>query len=582
MRVRRGRFPAGAAVLAALLGGAAARSTASEDAILEPFGPAPTATSRRGVVVAAAPEAARIGAAVLANGGNAVDAAVATAFALAVSYPQAGNLAGGGFLVARTADGALHALDFRETAPAALSLVSFEGREASASVETGLGVGVPGSVRGLEEAHRRLGRLPWRDLVLPAAELADAGVVVTPRLAEELSEQSAAMGRFPATRRLFWKNGAPFRAGDRLVQRDLAGTLRAIAAGGADAFHRGPTASRVAAHARSLGGVLTAADLAAYRPVWRTPFVFPWRGRTIVTMPPPSSGGFLLASALGQLERLPADLVRRRDATSLHLVVEVLRRAFADRNRWLGDPDCVDVPLRDLLAPERLDALASTISSSRAGDSRSFAGDLVPERGGETTHLSVATAGGEAVSLTTTLNETFGVGAVVPGVGVLLNDEVDDFTTRPGRANLFGLVQGDRNAVRAGARPLSSMTPTIVLEGERPVLVLGSPGGSRIPSAVLQVLLDTLERRTPLGEAIAAGRVHHQHLPDEVCVERGGFGAEVVRRLESLGHRVAERRHVGIVHAIGRAGDGLVGAADPRGYGAAVSTETASRARSAP
>jgi gamma-glutamyltranspeptidase / glutathione hydrolase len=553
-----------------------------------PFGPALTAVSSRGMVVAATPQAAEVGAAVLAAGGNAVDAAVATAFALAVTYPEAGNLAGGGFLVLRRRDGEVLALDFRETGPAAIRKGSFLGPDGKAvegaSTRMGLAVATPGTVRGLEAAHQRLGKLSWRSLVAEAARMAREGFPVTARLAKDLASQQGLFAPHPESLRIFFPGGRPIVEGATLVQPDLAATLDAIAERGADAFHDGPIALKIAAFVRSEGGVLTAEDLRAYRPVWRKPFSFEFGRWRLHTMPLPSSGGFLLASILGQLTRVGWTPAMLETPEGAHLVAEAERRAYAERNRWLGDGDVVDVPLARLLAPGHLGALARSIDRAKATPSARIDGGMGngTERP-QTTHLSVATVDGEAVSLTYTLNGAFGNGSVVPGVGVLLNNEMDDFAVAPGQPNLFGLVQGEQNAVRPGARPLSSMTPLIALEEGTLRLVLGSPGGSTIPTTVLQVFLRAGPGRSPLAEAVAGPRLHHQHLPDLIQYEKDGLPPETARRLRSMGHVLEPCGPIGMVHAIERAPNGLLtGAADPRGPGAPAAPAASAVVRPAP
>ena len=584
------RAASAAFCLVALLLFGAARGV-PEDArsvLPTPFGPSPTVTSRRGVVSSAETGASRAGAAVLSAGGNAVDAAVATAFALAVTYPQAGNLAGGGFAVVRSRDGDVHALDFRETAPAGTWERTFflpDGtpRE-NASRRGGLSVATPGTVRGLEELHRRLGRLPWARLVAPAVGLARGGFRVPEPMHADLVQEAARLKASPETRRIFFRGEEPVPAGELVMQPELAATLEAIARGGADAFHRGRIARLVAERVRATGGVLTEEDLSSYRPVWRPPVVVDFDRWRLVTMPPPSAGGVVLMSILGQLEAAPADLRGLDEAGRIHLVAEAMKRAFADRNEYVGDPDCVSMPLAALLAPARLAALGGSLRLDRATPSSAIKAGAVLREGDQTTHFSVATADGEAVAVTYTLNETFGNGDVVPGVGVLLNNEMDDFATQPGRPNLFGLIQGTANAVRAGARPVSSMSPMVVLEDGHPRFVLGSPGGSTIPSTVLEVFL----RAGPLGEslpaAVAAPRFHHQHLPDELVVERGAWPATVLEELRRRGDVVRERSltnswgRIGVVHAISFEKDGsLIGVADPRRYGRAASAEQSSR-----
>jgi gamma-glutamyltranspeptidase/glutathione hydrolase len=566
------------AAWALMLGGPATRSAPPAAA---PFGEAKAARSARGMVSAATPEAALAGARVLEAGGGAVDAAIATAFALAATYPQAGNLAGGGFAVVRTKDGEFFALDFRETAPAATwrntYLDAAGAPRGRASRDGGLAVATPGTVRGLESLHRKLGRLSWARLVAPAVRLAREGFRVHEGLTAQLALSRKVLSRDPEAARLFFSGGEPIAPGSLLVQPDLARTLERIAKGGADAFHTGEVARRIARFVRATGGVLTEADLARYAPSWRFPFVLDYGRFRLVTMPPPSAGGFLLASILGQLETVRGDISSRDAAESLHLIAEAERRAYADRNRFLGDPDCVAIPLARLLAPARLAALGFSIDPARATRSSAIAGGAWPGERDQTTHLSTATADGEAVALTYTLNDTFGNGAIVPGTGVLLNNEMDDFSTVPGTANMFGLVQGEANAVRAGGRPLSSMTPAIVLEDGRPRFVLGSPGGGTIPTTVLQVFLNAGPRGEPLAEAVDARRFHHQHLPDRIELEAGAFPEDVKAALREKGHVVEDRRSdsthgmLGQVHAIAFEKDGtLTGVADPRGYGAAA------------
>jgi len=538
---------------------------------MAPFGAPKVLASRKGVVVSAAPEASHAGVELLVAGGNAMDAAIASALALAVVYPEAGNLAGGGFLVARTPDGSAHALDFRETAPAGATRDMYLGPDGrpreDASTATALAVAVPGSVRGYAEAHRRFGRLPWSRVVAPAERLAREGFVVPPGLTADLAEEKALLSRWPESRRVFFPGGAPLAPGTLLKQPDLAATLARIAADGPDAFHVGPLARRVVEFVRSGGGLLSEEDLAGYRPVWRSVEEIRFGSLLVRTMPLPSSGGFVLRSVLAQLEVAAGAGAAPLDARRIHLLLEAERRAYADRNRWLGDPDCADVPLAELLAPARLAALGASIDAARATPSSAVGAPLAPESE-ETTHLSVATPDGFAVSLTTTLNGSFGNGAVVPGVGVLLNNEMDDFAVAPGRPNLYGLVQGLSNEVRAGARPLSSIAPTIVERDGEPFLVLGSPGGSTIPTTVLQVLLRAWGGED-LAAAVAAPRLHHQHTPDVAFVERGAVPRELTDALAARGHGVRERGAIGKVHAIAFGPGGvLTGVADPRGWGA--------------
>ncbi len=538
-----------------------------------PRDPAPVLSSSRGVVVSAAPEASQAGAEVLAAGGNAMDAALAAAFALAVVYPQAGNLAGGGFLVVRTPDDVVRALDFRETAPARATREMFLGKDgrpvAGSSTSTMLAVATPGSVRGYAEAHRLLGRLPWPKVVAPAERLAREGFVVPAGLSADLAAERELLSRWEETRRLFFPGGRPLAPGARLRQPELAATLARIGREGPDAFHRGEIAARIAAYVEAGGGVLSEADLSGYAPLWRAPDEIRFGDLVVHTMPLPSSAGLVLRSVLAQLEVARGTGPFLPDAAGYHLLLEAERRAYADRNRWLGDGDCVEVPLAELLGPARLARIGATIDPGRATPSTTVPGALAHERE-ETTHLSVATPDGFAVSLTTTLNGSFGNGAIVPGTGVLLNNEMDDFASAPGTPNLYGLVQGSANAVQAGARPLSSMAPAIVEKSGRPLLVVGSPGGSTIPTTVLQVLLRASGGEA-LDSAVAAPRLHHQHTPDVVFVERGRTPAELFEGLRQRGHVLRERGPIGKVHAVSFQPDGrLVGVADPRGYGASA------------
>ena len=465
-----------------------------------PFGAAPVAVSRRGAVASATAEASEAGAEIVASGGNAVDAAVATALALAVTYPSAGNLAGGGFAVGRTPAGELWALDFRETAPAGTWRNSFLGPDGKArphaSTTGGLAVATPGTVRGLEALHRRYGRLPWARLFRPAVRLARSGFRVQPGLTRILAAYEADLARDAAAAKIFLRDGKALAPGTLLVQEDLARTLETIAAKGADGFHRGAVARKIAAFVQATGGVLTEEDIAGYEPEWRPPFVFDDGRFRLVTMPLPSSGGFLLSSILGQLRFVHGSIEDRDAVESIHLIAEAERRAFADRNRFLGDPACVDVPLAGRSSRRRGSPRSGSRSIRRARHRRPRSPAAAwPREPDQTTHFVTATADGGVVSVTYTLNDTLGNHTVVPGVGVLLNNEMDDFATEPGAANSYGLVQGESNAVRAGARALSSMTPTIVLEGGRPRLALGSPGGAVIPTTVLQVYLNALVPR---------------------------------------------------------------------------------------
>jgi len=527
----------------------------------------------RGMVVAPEREAAATGLSVLRGGGNAVDAAVATAFALAVTYSRAGNLGGGGFLLYRAPDGSHAALDFRETAPQALTTAMFV--DASGRIDTarsqngGLSVGVPGTVAGLAAAHKRWGTRPWAELVAPAIRLAEEGVVVSERTAETFSAEKARLAADPAAAAIFTRNGTPIAEGERLVQKDLAKTLRAIAAQGASGFYDGPVAAAIVKGTSAAGGVMTLLDLARYRAIERAPLIGTYRGRTIVTFPLPSSGGIVLLQALAMLERFDLAASGAGAAITLHRIAEAERRAFADRTVYLGDPDVIDVPVKALLDPAYLAARTATIRDDRATPSSTIHPGTLPGIEGENTlHFSIADDRGGAVALSTTLNSWYGAALVAPGTGVLLNNEIDDFSLGKGVANQFGLVGGNANAVAGGKRPLSSMCPTIVESdtlGPRPFLILGAPGGPTIISSVLQTILHVVDDGMTLQEAVDAPRIHHQWLPDEILYERRAFTPEVAAGLRLRGHTLTERGPIGNVCAIGIDAEGrYTGAPDPR------------------
>lgn len=540
----------------------------------------PAVTAEEAMVVSPEPRATAIGVEVLRRGGNAVDAAVAVCFALAVTYPRAGNLGGGGFLLYRENGQTHHGLDFRETAPAALDPASFldeRGRPIPGlSVDGGMAVGVPGSVAGLFEAHRRWGSRPWAALIRPAQRLAREGFVVDAALAEALTlEDTARLAANPDARAIFYKQDRPLREGERLVQRDLAASLARIARRGPEGFYRGPVARAIVAAVVDTGGVVTEQDLAGYRPVMRRPVSGRYRGYRVVSFPPPSSGGVALLQILGMLEGFDVARAGPASSESIHLIAEVCRRVFADRSRWLGDPDHHDNPVERLLSPEYLGSRAADIRLETATPSASVRpGMALPKSRGETLHVSIADAAGHAVALTTTLNLSFGSGIVAPGTGILLNNEMDDFALAPGVPNSFGLLGGEANAVASGKRPLSSMTPTVVEfsgGGPRPALVLGSPGGSAIITSVAQVIVNVIDHGMPLQEAVDAPRFHHQWLPDRIVFEARGLPADVRRNLEARGHELKSEERIGNVNALGVDERGRwIGAADPRRGGLAA------------
>ncbi|WP_232630643.1 gamma-glutamyltransferase [Methylobacterium sp. Leaf118] len=518
--------------------------------------------------------ATRVGVAVLEKGGNAVDAAVAVGFALAVTLPRAGNLGGGGFMmVHRAPRRETVAIDYRETAPGAATADMFldpKGEpDRAASTRSGKAVAVPGTVRGLAEAHRRYGsgRLTLADLIAPAEQLARDGIPVESGLADSLPRASGLLGQWPSSRKIFFEGDAVLPRGARLVQRDLADTLKAIADRGPDAFYHGPIADKIAAAVQEAGGILTTADLAAYRPEIRTPVRGSYRGYEIVSMPPPSSGGVHLIEILNILEGYDLAGLGVGSAEALHLMAEAMKPAYADRATWLGDPSRTKVPVAGLIAKPYAATLRDRIDPARARPAAEVkAGDPLPYESDQTTHFSVVDAEGNAVSNTYTLNFSYGIGLVAEGTGVLLNNEMDDFSAKTGARNAYGLVGGEANAVAPGARPLSSMTPTFVFRDGKLYLVTGSPGGSRIITTVLQVIVNVLDFRMNLAQAVAAPRLHHQWQPDMLMVEEG-VSPDTLALLRAKGHPVKVGPTSGSANSV-MAEDGLLaGAADPRQRG---------------
>jgi gamma-glutamyltranspeptidase/glutathione hydrolase len=533
-------------------------------------------TAEHGLVVAQERIAAQIGADILRQGGNAVDAAVATGFALAVTYPRAGNIGGGGFMVIHsTARNEDAAIDYRETAPAAITQDVFLGADgkpdSDKSRNSALGIGVPGTVAGLAVALEKYGsgRFTLAQILKPAIELARDGFVVADDVADTLSDMYRRMGRWPNSAKAFSRSdGTPLQEGDRLIQPDLAATLSAIAEQGPRGFYEGPVAERLAKAVRDGGGIMTADDLKSYQAIVRSPVRGTYRGYDIVSMPLPSSGGTVLLQSLNILEGFPMPDIKQGSATSLHLMVEAMKRAYADRARYLGDPAFVNAPVNVLITKEYAARQRAGIDLARATPAADVLA-VSPREGSNTTHYSVVDSGGNAVSNTYTLNFPYGVGLVAEGTGVLLNNELDDFTAAPGASNAFGLVGFEANLPGPGKRPLSSMSPTIVLKDGRPVLVTGTPGGSRIISAVLQIVVDVLDYKMDVAAAVAAPRVHNQWMPDEVRVERG-FSDEVLAELRAKGHKVIEPLGQTSANSIAVTPTGLLGAPDPRTRGAAA------------
>jgi gamma-glutamyltranspeptidase/glutathione hydrolase len=545
-----------------------------------PFPPAQAVVARSAMVVSQERRATHIGLGVLHEGGNAVDAAVAVAFALAVTHPQAGNLGGGGFMLIRLADGSASAIDYRETAPRAATRAMFLDRngeyDPKKSRDSGLAVGVPGTVAGLALALERYGsgKFALSDLIAPAIALARDGILVEDELADSLPRAAPRLARFPSSAKIFSRSdGAALAPGDRLVQTDLARSLDTIAREGPRGFYAGSISRHIVESVRQAGGILDPEDLQDYRAVERAPVRGSYRGHEVISVPPPSSGGVHLIEMLNILEGYALPSLGARSPAALHRMIEAMKRAYADRARFLGDSDQVGVPVERLISKSHAADLRKTIEPGHATPARA----LQPESSGahegdHTTHFSVIDRFGNAVANTYTLNFNYGLGLVAEGTGILLNNELDDFAAKPGAPNAFGLVGGEANAPGPGKRPLSSMSPTIVLKGGKPWLVTGSPGGSRIITIVLQVILDVLDFHEGLAQAVSAPRVHDQWLPDVVSAE-DGFPADTIRQLEALGHSVHVGGTWGSANSILVAPDAVTGAADPRTRGATAEGE---------
>jgi len=533
--------------------------------------------ARHGMVSSQERRASAVGVEILKRGGNAVDAAVAVGFALAVTLPRAGNLGGGGFMLVHLAkSNETIAIDYRETAPAAATRDMFLGPDGkpdpAKSRDSGLSVGVPGTVRGLALAHEKYGsgKLSFAALIEPAIRLAREGIEVEDDLADSLPGAVAKFQRHPASATIFLKDGKPLAVGDRLVQTDLAATLEEIATGGPDRFYSGRIAAAIASSVKAAGGVMTEADLAAYRAVIRAPVKGSYRGYEIASMPPPSSGGVHLVQILNILEGFDLAGFGAGSAETLHLMTEAMKPAYADRATFLGDPDRVKVPAKGLTSKKYAETLRAAIDANRARRADEVkAGDPLPYESDQTTHFSVVDAEGNAVTNTYTLNFSFGMGMVAPGTGVLMNNEMDDFSAKAGALNAYGLVGGDTNSVHPGARPLSSMTPTILFKDGKPFLVTGSPGGSRIITTVLQVVVNVVDFGMNIAEAVAAPRIHHQWKPDVLVVEHG-LSPDTLKLLLDKGHRVQPGRTSGSANSIMVTKAGLQGASDPRQRGTAA------------
>ncbi|UCH63443.1 MAG: gamma-glutamyltransferase [Fidelibacterota bacterium] len=517
----------------------------------------PDAVGRRGMVVSGNLVASRMGRDILRRGGNAIDAAVATGFALAVTLPSAGNIGGGGFMVIRFSDGRTTTIDYREKAPAAARRDMYLDEQGNViedlSITGILASGIPGSVRGLGLAHAKYGRLSWEDVITPAVELAENGIAVGYQLHRDLVDREERLTRFDETRRIFYPNGRPLRLNALFQQPELAATLRRIAVQGPDEFYTGETARLLAVHMRLRGGLITRQDLAEYEAVERPPVEFDYRDTHIISMGPPSSGGIVLAQILNQLELVDFTQLEFHSAEHIHLMAEAERRAYADRARYLGDADFVNIPVDKLISETYAARRWRDVSPNWATASKDVShGDVkLLLESEETTHCSVVDRWGNAVAVTTTLNSGYGSGEVVRGAGFFLNNEMDDFSIKPGYPNMFGLVGGQTNAIEPGKRMLSSMTPTIVTRNDTLLMVLGSPGGGKIITTVVQIISNVVDFGLGLGAAVEAPRIHHQWKPDEILTEPRGISPETRKRLVRMGHKVRYREDtIGAAHCI--------------------------------
>lgn len=530
--------------------------------------------AENGMVVSAHEQASEAGTLILAKGGSAIDAAVATGFALAVTYPAAGNIGGGGFMLIRTAEGKYDLIDFREKAPVNASLSMYLDTLNNVidglSTNTHLASGVPGSVDGLIRAHEKYGRLPFTEVLEPAIILAEKGFILNEEQAASLNRNADIFRERNPSGTAFTRD-EPWKTGDTLIQKDLAGTLKRISESGRDGFYSGITASLIINEMKRGNGIITGEDLEGYSSVHREPLSSKYRDYNIVTVPPPSGGGIILLQVLGMLGNYDLGELGYKSKELVHLIAEAEKRAFADRSRYSGDPDFVKVPVKELLDPSYLRSRIMGISPDSATPSENIrAGSITGYESQETTHYSVVDRKGNAVAVTTTLNGSYGNSIVVNGAGFLLNNEMDDFSVKPGFPNMYGLTGSLANSIEPQKRMLSSMTPVIVEKDGKLFLVAGSPGGSTIPTTVLQVILNCIDFRMDLRTAVDTGRFHHQWLPDRISYEKGYFGEDLLKALGDLGHETAPVAALGRVNAIMVTGDGIIhGTADRRGVNSA-------------
>ena len=525
--------------------------------------------AKQGMVASEQALASEVGLAVLQQGGNAVDAAVAVGFALAVVLPNAGNIGGGGFMLLHDAESKTNtSIDFRETAPAKAHRDMYLDQQANViqgkSIYSHQAVGVPGTVAGLELALKKWGSMSLEQVLAPAIQLAEDGFVVSDTLAKMLQAEADNLQQWPSTRAIFFKDNRPLVAGEYLQQKDLANSLRKIAKQGSSAFYQGEIAEAIVAEMQQHGGLIELADLANYRAIERAPITGDYRGYQIVSMPPPSSGGIHLIQILNILANYPMSSFGANSAESIRLIAEASKLAYADRSEFLGDPDFVKMPVSGLTSKAYADQLAQSIQPNSVRPAAEIKpGQPQPFESNQTTHYSVVDKHGNMVGVTYTLNLNFGSGIVASGTGILLNNEMDDFSAKPGVANAFGLIGGEANAIAGGKRPLSSMMPTLILKDDKPWMVTGSPGGARIITTVLQTVINSIDYGMNPAEAASVPRVHHQWQPDELRVEKG-LSPDTLRLLQNWGYDVQTKAAMGRTQTIQVGADGFYGYSDPR------------------
>jgi len=571
--------PLTALATATLIALVPAAATAQEAAIYSSMDAVHPVWAKSAMVSVQEAVAAEVGLQVLKDGGNAVDAGVAVALALAVTLPRAGNLGGGGFMMVHDAEsGETRAIDYREMAPASATRDMYLDTDGNADSKLsrfhGLAVGVPGTVAGMQLALETYGSMTLAEAAAPAIRLAEDGIIVTADLADSLKGLEKRLKTWPVSAAIFYKqDGSFYEPGDVIKQPDLAATLKKIAVEGPDGFYKGEVAEAISASVQEAGGSMTVEDLAGYKAVLRAPVSGSYRGYEIVSMPPPSSGGTHIIQILNVMEGYPIGYLGHNSSDTIHLMAEAMKRAYADRSEYLGDPDFTDVPVKALTSKDYAAKIRDGISLNRATPSDTIKpGKLAPYESDQTTHFSIVDKDGNAVSNTYTLNFSYGSGMTAAGTGVLLNNEMDDFSAKPGVPNAYGLIGGDANAVQPGKRPLSSMSPTIVLKDGKPFLVTGSPGGSRIITTTLQVISNMIDHNMNVAEATNAARIHHQWLPDEIRVEDGGLSRDTVAALEAKGHKIVVKSVMGSTQSIhvDAGKDLLLGASDPRRTGSAT------------